>query len=90
MPLAGRPNGEAPGEQSLGAKPQDDGVLYRCEHCDFLVTMAHIQQGGCSMCGGRRLKIAVLVKDEEVEWLKERGYSLTPERWREQPATIKE
>lgn len=81
-------NGDAPGGNSPGAEPQDCGPLYRCETCDFPVTTKHIQQGGCVMCGGRRLKLAVVVKDSEIEWLAEQGYHISPERWREQSVSV--
>jgi hypothetical protein len=84
VPLTEGQTGEAPGDQTPGAKPLDCGTLYRCEHCTYPVTKKHIQSGGCAMCGGRRVKIAVMVKDDEVKWLEEQGYSLSPERWREQ------
>ena len=41
------------------------------------------------MCGGRRMKYAVMVKDEEVEWLKGEGYVLSQERWSERPSNVR-
>ena len=87
MSLTETQTGEGPEGNSSGPKPHDP--LYRCEHCGWLVTTKHIRAGGCSMCGGRRLKYAVMVKDEEVEWLRGEGYELTQEQWSERPANVR-
>lgn len=71
-------------ESNDEAGPADPRTIYRCESCQGTVLYADITEGGCSRCGGRRMRAALHVTDAEIEELKGRGYEFD-ERWSDEP-----
>lgn len=56
--------------------PTQDEKVYRCDNsaCGSPVLDKHIRAGGCAKCGGRRMKLAINVTEEEAAWLESEGY----------------
>lgn len=61
-------------------------MIYRCDFCKKVVLESHIKKdGGCSACGGRRIRIARSLTDEEVETAKAEGYEFKSSEWSNEP-----
>ena len=55
--------------------PAPSGHIYRCEFCMGVVLNTHIHEfGGCKECGGRRVKVAFKLSDEEQAAAEAEGY----------------
>ena len=65
-------------------EPEHDATkLYRCEigGCNRVYLHEDVLKGGCPYCGGRRVRFATALTDQEAEGLKKRGYDLAANGW---------
>lgn len=63
----------------------DPRTVFRCEHCNGVLLHEDIEKGGCQECGGRRVRIAYKLTDEEAGALKARGYIFDDDQWSPEP-----
>ena len=62
--------------------------VYRCDSCNGVLWNKHIQEGGCPKCGGRRIKVAVAITDEELGFLKTEGYEYDAAYWMDEAQAV--
>lgn len=65
-----------------------DQRVYRCDSCNGVLWNRHIQEGGCPKCGGRRVRIAAAISDDEQKFLKEEGYEFDGAYWMDEATAI--
>lgn len=65
-----------------------DNRIYRCESCTGVLYAKHVGQGGCPKCGGRRIRIAVGITDEELTFLKTEGYEYDAADWMDEAQAV--
>lgn len=74
----------------------DDGTIpyeqrvYRCESCSGVLYNRHIGEGGCPKCGGRRIRIAAAITDEEHSFLEEQGYTFDARFWMDEAQALEQ
>ena len=62
--------------------------IYRCDSCSGVLWDRHIGEGGCPKCGGRRIKIAVAITDDELKFLEEEGYEHDAANWMDEAEAL--
>lgn len=62
--------------------------VYRCESCKGVLYDRHINEGGCPKCGGRRIRIAVGITDEELTFLQSEGYEYDAAHWMDEAQAV--